>query len=82
MADRSLPIPVFIELFRAHGCTAHINSNQVVIIVRGSGPGRLFWTQHAHKGLKDEFHRRKVAAARRRVGFGTMSDAEFYAPID
>jgi hypothetical protein len=82
MADRSLPVSEFIDLFTAHGCSAQINANQVVIVIRGSGPGRLFWSQHAHKGVKDEFHRRKVAAARRRLGFGDMPDAQFYAPLD
>lgn len=81
MADRALTIPEFLDLFTAHGCDAKLNANNKVVVVRGAGPARLFWSQHAHLGWKDSSHRRKVAAARRRLGFADMDDAEFYAPL-
>jgi len=83
MADRDLRVPEFIKLYEAHGCQVYVTKKNFVIVNRmqGSGPPRRF-SQHAHKGLKDTFRRRIVRYSRRRLGFDTMPDEEFYSPLD
>jgi hypothetical protein len=81
MADRTLSVPDLIKLYRGHGCAAFINANGIVIVERTT-PEYRRWSQHAHKGLRDTFERRVVARSRKRLGFGSMSDADFYGPLD
>ena len=79
--DRDLSVRDLIKLLRAHGCAVEMTPAQYLKARRGSGPDHRHWTQHAHKGGKDSFDRRKVAAARRALGFGGLTDEEFYAPL-
>lgn len=81
MANRELRVADFIKLYQAHGCSSGINPNGYVVVERPT-PVYLRWSQHAHKGLRDSFDRRIVAASRRRLGFDEMPDADFYAPVD
>jgi hypothetical protein len=82
MADRDLKVPDFISLFQAHGCSAELAKNGFVKVWRRQGDLLLFFTQHAHKGAKDTFHRNVVRRARRQLGFADLSDADFYRPLD
>lgn len=82
MADRDLRVSDFMLLFQAHGCTAELARNNYVKVWRKTPQGPRFFTQHAHFGAKDTFHRNIVRKARRQLGFAEMSDAEFYAPLD
>ncbi len=82
MADRQLRVPDFVKLFKAHGCSAGINSNNIVVVSRTVAGGQRRFSQHAHKGVHDSFSNLIVRKCRRRMAFDTMPDDEFYAPLD
>lgn len=77
MADRTLAVTDLWKLLERHGCIVRLENNYLK--VRRGDRG---WTQHAHKGRRDKFDRRIVGLGRRRLGFGDMSDEDFYAPLD
>jgi hypothetical protein len=82
VADRDLGFKEMEKLFLAHGCQFQFNrKTQYITIIRGSGPDHLYKKVHAHKGRKDHFDRWVVASARRGLGLGALTDAEFYAPL-
>lgn len=82
MGDRTLSVPDFIKLYRAHGCEADINRNSFVIVVWRQGAEYRRFSQHAHKGLRDKFGPFVVRRSRRHLGFDSMPDDRFYAPLD
>ncbi len=83
MADRELSFADLVQALAAHGCEVSFNpKTQYIHVYRGAGPDHHWWKQHAHSGRKDRFDRRVVATARRRLGLASLSDAEFYAPLE
>jgi hypothetical protein len=82
MADRDLRVSDFIRLYESLGCQAGINRNQFVIVSRTLRGTFMRFSQHAHKGLKDTFHRNVVRRSRRSLGFTSMPDGEFYRALD
>lgn len=80
MANRALKVSELIALYQAHGCSAGINPNNYVVVKRPTPPF-LHWTQHAHKGARDTFDKITVGRSRRKLGFDSMSDEEFYGPL-
>ena len=82
MADKNLRFSEMERLFCAHGCQFRFNSKtQYITITQGAGADHLYKRIHAHSGKKDSFDRWVVASAPRALGFGNVSDDEFYAPL-
>jgi len=82
LADRDLRFNELEKLFVAHGCEFRFNrKTQYITITRGAGPDHLYKKIHAHNGKKDTFDRWVVASARRALGFSSLSDDDFYAPL-
>lgn len=71
-----------MKLYRAHGCQVEISRKGYVKVTRGSGKDYRYWMQHAHKGEQDKFSANILHQSRRRLGYETMPDTEFYAPLD
>lgn len=83
MANRALTVKETTILYKAHGCRVEFNHKTSYLkVFRDTARPPLYWVQHCHKGLKDRFDPITVGKGRRRLGFDTMSDEEFYKPLD
>jgi hypothetical protein len=81
MPNRELSFAELKRVLEAHGCTVELNRNNYLKVTIGVGVDHRFWFQQAHKGRRDTFRPRIVREARRALGFESMGDEEFYAPL-